>query len=192
MRVMKWLLLLVAMTTVYQAVSIWQYGKKTEPMKTDAAIVLGAAVWGSEPSPVFRERIHHAIYLYETNAVEMIIFTGGKGAEDELAEAEVAKVYATKKGVPTAAIITEKTSRITEENLRYAKAVAAEFNLQTYTIISDPLHMKRTMLLAKQLDMEAYASPTQTTVYRSLKTKVPFLCREVFYYIGTVMTGVFR
>ena len=31
------------------------------PKHADAAVVLGAAAWGDKPSPVFRERINHAI-----------------------------------------------------------------------------------------------------------------------------------
>ncbi len=31
---------------------------------------------------------------------------------------------------------------------------------------------------------KAYSSPTSTTRYISLKTKLPFLAREVFFYIG--------
>lgn len=42
-----------------------QFSSKNQLIKTDAAIVLGAAAWGDEPSPVFRERINHAIWLYE-------------------------------------------------------------------------------------------------------------------------------
>ena len=43
------------------AISIYSYGSNSYNNKADAAIVLGAAVWGEEPSPVFRERINHAI-----------------------------------------------------------------------------------------------------------------------------------
>nr|WP_313889979.1 MULTISPECIES: hypothetical protein [Nostoc] len=40
------------------------------------AIVLGAAVWGEELSPVFKERINHVINLYKYVDVSPIIFTG--------------------------------------------------------------------------------------------------------------------
>ncbi|MGJ5635024.1 YdcF family protein, partial [Nostoc sp. CALU 1950] len=58
------------------ASSIYLYGSSTNNIKADAAIVLGAAVWGEEPSPVFRERINHAINLYKNGSVKTIIFTG--------------------------------------------------------------------------------------------------------------------
>ena len=78
----------------YSAFSIWTFKDKVELVKTDAAIVLGAAAWNDKPSPVFRERINYSIWLYENNYVDKIIFTGGKGKDDKYAESEVARDYA--------------------------------------------------------------------------------------------------
>ena len=44
--------------------------------------------------------------------------------------------------------------------------------------------MKRAMLLAEDAGITAYSSPTPTTRYISMRTKIPFLVRETFYYIG--------
>lgn len=192
---MKRIMLIVSgmllVTIIYCAITILQYGETSEHVKTDAALVLGAAVWASEPSPVFRERIHHAVELYSHNMVEHIIFTGGKG-DGDLAESEVARDYAIKLGVPAEVIFIETSSRITEENIRNAKALAPNIGAETFTLVSDPLHMKRAMLLAEQQGLIAYTSPTETSAYTTLKTKIPFLMREVFYYIGTICTSFFR
>ncbi|MGF6354254.1 vancomycin permeability regulator SanA [Paenibacillus sp. 4624] len=50
---------------------------ESSPRASDAAIVLGAAVQGDIPSPVFRERIEQAIRLYKVGTVRNLIFTGG-------------------------------------------------------------------------------------------------------------------
>ena len=47
------------------AYQIWSFQEVREEATADAAIVLGAAVWGGDPSPVFAERIRHAIELYD-------------------------------------------------------------------------------------------------------------------------------
>ena len=65
-------------------------------------------------------------------------------------------------------------------------------NFGSCIIVSDPLHMKRSMLMAKDLNMKAYSSPTPTTRYKSLKTKIPFLNREVFFYLGYCLARPFR
>lgn len=45
---------------IFTAGHIYIYGNTANKIKADAAIVLGAEVWGTEPSPVFKERINHA------------------------------------------------------------------------------------------------------------------------------------
>lgn len=176
----------------YSALSIWSFGDKVQLVKTDAAVVLGAATWGDEPSPVLRERINHSIWLYENGYVDKIIFTGGKGKGTKLAESEVARDYAIKNNVNSKDILIETKSSITEENLKYANAVGHENNLTTFAIVSDPMHMKRAMLMAKNTGMDAYSSPTQSSVYKSLNTKIPFLLRELFFYIGYILSFPFR
>ena len=176
----------------YSAFSIWTFKDKVELVKTDAAIVLGAAAWNDKPSPVFRERINYSIWLYENNYVDKIIFTGGKGKDDKYAESEVARDYAIKNNVNSEDILIETKSKITEENLKYAYEIAMEENLNTFTIVSDPLHMKRAMLISKTIGMESYASPTQSSVYKTLNSQVPFFLRELFYYIGYIISLPFR
>jgi uncharacterized SAM-binding protein YcdF (DUF218 family) len=176
----------------YSAFSIWSFSDEYQLVKTDAAVVLGAAAWGDEPSPVLRERINHSIWLYENGYVDKIIFTGGKGKGAKLAESEAARDYAIKNNVNPTDILIETKSKITEENLQYAYELALENNFSTFTIVSDPLHMKRAMLMAKNTGMEASSSPTQTSVYQTLNSKIPFFFRELFFYIGYIFSLPFR
>ena len=66
---------------VLTAVSIISFSEKDETRPADAAIVLGASVYDNSPSPVFCERINHAVDLYNDGYVETIIMTGGVGEE---------------------------------------------------------------------------------------------------------------
>lgn len=183
---------LIVLCSIIAAVQIVQYGKLDSKTKCDVAIVLGAATSGEEVSPVYRERINHGIWFYEYGYVDYLILTGGVGKENEKSDALVAKQYAVKNGVPEQAILIEEQSTITEENLEYAKAVMDAHSVNTAIIISDPLHMKRAMLMANDYGITAYPSPTPTTMYRSLKTQIPFLAREVFFYIGYSVVRLFR
>ncbi|MCK0473184.1 YdcF family protein [Halalkalibacter sp. APA_J-10(15)] len=174
------------------AYSIWSYSEVNQLVKADAAIVLGAAAWEDEPSPVLRERINHAIWLYDNEYVDKIIFTGGKGDNSKYAESEVARDYAIEHHIPPGDILIEIESSITEENLRYASEVAFENHLHSFIIVSDPLHMKRAMLMAENTGLEAYSSPTPSSMYQSLNSKIPFWIREVFFYIGYLISWPFR
>ncbi|UGB28758.1 YdcF family protein [Metabacillus sp. B2-18] len=185
-------ILLFFMLITYSTYSIWSFSQKDQLVQSDAAIVLGAAVWGDQPSPVLRERINHSIWLYKNGYVKKVIFTGGKGNEDDYTESEVARDYAMDNGVDEEDILIETKSKITEENLINAFEIATMNNLKTFTIVSDPLHMKRAIMIANDIGMVAYSSPTTTTMYKSFKSKTPFLIREIFFYIGYKCSSPFR
>ena len=174
------------------AVSIVNYGKVDEKAPSDVAIVLGAGTWKGEVSPVYRERLNHGIWLYQNGYVEYLILTGGVGEGNSVSDAAAAKAYALSQGVPEAVILIEEKSTITEENLFYAKALMDELSLRSAIIVSDPLHMKRAMLMASDYGIDARSSPTPTTMYRSLKTQIPFLAREEFFYLGYLVVRIFR
>jgi uncharacterized SAM-binding protein YcdF (DUF218 family) len=176
----------------YIGFSIYFYDGTKDNLHADAAIVLGAAAWGGKPSPVFRERINHAIHLYNNHVIPTIIFTGGKNEGDAHAESYVAKKYAIQKGVMRKDILIETRSQFTEQNIYYASQIAERHKLDTLLIISDPLHMKRAMLMADDDGLIAYPSPTPTTRYKSWQSKMKFLSRETFYYTLYLMFSLFH
>ena len=186
------LILTIALWLIAVGVGIVNYGKTDEKCSCEVAIVLGAATESGEVSPVYRERINHGIWLYQNQYVDHLIFTGGVGEGNTQSDAFAAKEYAVEKGIPAEAIFLEERSTITEENLKYAKEIMEENSWNTALIVSDPLHMKRAMLMAKDFGIESYSSPTPTSMYRSLKTKLPFLVREEFFYIGYWLLRPFR
>ena len=165
-------------------VSIYNYGDKTETVSADVAIVLGAAVYDDQPSPVLCERVNHAVWLYHEGRVDKLIFTGGRSQEDSLSEAAAARQLAIDQQVPPQDIYIEERSRITEENLSGAARLMSEHHLSSAIVVSDPLHMRRAMRIGQDLGLDVHTSPTPTTRYVSWSSKAPFLGREVFFYIG--------
>lgn len=174
------------------AASILSFSEKDETRPADTAIVLGASVYDNSPSPVFRERISHAVDLYNDGYVKTIIMTGGVGEGNIRSEADIAREYAEQQGIPAESIYIEERSRVTDENLGNAKRIMSDHKMDTALIVSDPLHMKRAMLYAHDHEIKAYSSPTRTSLYQSWKTKLPFLAREVFYYTGYRFVRLFR
>jgi uncharacterized SAM-binding protein YcdF (DUF218 family) len=182
-KIFSLLLVILLAYLILTAVSIISYSEKDETRAADAAIVLGASVYDNSPSPVFCERINHAVELYNDGYVKAIIMTGGVGEGNIRSEADIAREYAEQQGVPADAIYKEEESAVTIENIRNAKVLMEQNEMDTALIVSDPLHMKRAMIYAEDIGMEAYSSPTPTSLYRSWKTKLPFLLREEFFYI---------
>jgi len=189
--ILKFLIAPALLLLVLVAVRIYTYGNKTDDVKADAAIVLGAAVWGKEVSPVFRERLNHAIDLYRNGRVRKIVLTGGQGNKDELTEAAEARQFALKNGIPDRDILIEDRSHTTFENLVNAKQVVDANGLQKVLIVSDPMHMKRAMSMASDVGLEAYPSPTKTTRYRGWRSQMVVLVQETYYYLGYLASSVF-
>lgn len=177
--IMLFLFVLYLLTDI---ISICRYSKKDETCRADVAIVLGAATHDGEVSLVYRERLNHAILLYRQEYTDKIIVTGGKAAGSEISDASAARQYVISQGIPEEDIFAEEFSTITQENLENSKEIMDAYGMDTALIVSDPLHMKRAMLLAKDIGIKAYTSPTGTSRYKSLKTKIPFLLREMFFY----------
>lgn len=164
------------------SLDIWTYASRYDGANADVAIVLGAAVWTDRPSPVFEERIKHAIQLYQSGTVKHLVFTGGVGQPGEPAESIIARDYAIARGVPAKDISYETVSRVTWTNLGEAQKILATGTPKRVLIVSDPLHMRRAMLMAHDLRINAYPSPTPTTRYTGLRSRIEFLRRETYYY----------
>lgn len=181
------LLAAVALIVCYIAINVIDicvFSTKDQARTADVAIVLGAAAYDGEISPVYRERMNHAVRLYNEGYVKKLIVTGGVGKGNTVSDAYAAKKYAMSLGIPDEDILTEDSSVITQENLENAKDIMDEEGYTTAIVVSDPLHMRRAMLLAHDAGITAYSSPTPTSKYESLKNKIPFLARETFYFIG--------
>ena len=189
---MKWFALAgVLLVAWLSGVALWIANPPAAStgQKADVAIVLGAAVIGDRPSPVFAARIDHAIDLYRDDKVEGLIFTGGRSPEDELSEAGSARNYAAERGIPASAIRIETVSRTTRQNLAEARRLMREAKAQSAVIVSDPLHVRRASVLASSLGIEHVPGATPYTRYRSLSTRMPFLAREVFFLHYFWLTG---
>jgi len=189
LRVAACLVFAIVLYAALIAVSIWTFADVDETQQADAAIVLGASIWDDEPSPVFAERINHSIWLYENGYIGKIIFTGGIAEGASYSESSVARNFAIERGIPAQSIFIEEHSTITQENFYYAVQIIEESTIESVLIVSDPLHMRRAMLMANDNNLEAYSSPTRTSSYQSLQTQLPFLARETFFYIGYQMFG---
>ena len=189
--VISLILFILSVYIFANAFIIYNYGNTDEKQKCDVAIILGAETNNNGVSPVYRERINHGIWLYENDYVDYIIVTGGKADDMEFSDAYHAKQYILSKGISDDVVYMEEKSAITQENIKYSKEIMKENNWDTSIIVSDPLHMKRSMLIAKDYDINAVSSPTTTSKYQSWKTKIPFLLREEFFYIGYKICKIF-
>ena len=188
----RFLLTLLAGTFLWSALlggRIYAYAQVSDPEPADAAVVLGAAVYREQPSPVFRERINHAVELYRDGQVGYLIFTGGVGTRDSVAESEAARVYAIESGVPAERILIETVSTDTEGNLAETQKIMQAMGFDRVLVVSDPFHMLRAMAIAADLGLNASASPTTTSRYESVRSQGIFLVREIYFYSAYLLSS---
>ena len=181
-------LLLLSFLVVYTGWQIWdidRFGRSDDGTAADCAIVLGAAAYNDEPSPVFKERINHAILLLKEERVKSILLTGGYGGtkerEAKYAESEVARDYCIENGVLLEQIYIEKVSQTTKENISEAKKIMQNADMDSALIVSDPWHLKRACSIADYYEISAKPSATTTSLYTTQKSQLEFVWKEFIY-----------
>ena len=136
--------------------------RNAAPRRADVAIVLGAAIWGEQPSPGLRERLDMAVWLFEQGYTPYLIVTGGVGKGQSVSEAVVMKRYLVERGVPAEKVLTEDRSTTTYENLRNSIPLLKRHRFATACIVSHGYHLARALNIAAMLQIHAFpvAAPT--------------------------------
>jgi uncharacterized SAM-binding protein YcdF (DUF218 family) len=149
-----------AVTTALVTASM---GRDERP-RAHAIVVLGAAQYNGQPSPVYQARLDHALELYRAGVAPLLIFTGGRGVEGErFSEGGVGRRWAIAKGVPPNRILVEESSRNTFQNLRGVKRLLQPRGQDTIVLVSDPYHMFRAVEQARDVGLAAHPSPTRSS-----------------------------
>lgn len=133
-----------------------------EPLQpADAGIVLGASMWGDEPSPGLRERLDQALAVYNEGGFERFIVTGGLDKPDyRFTEAEGMRNYLAEKGVPQDRIFLENKATSTYENLLFSQTIMKENGWKTAVIVTHHYHGRRSLEIARELE---YRNPQLST-----------------------------
>jgi uncharacterized SAM-binding protein YcdF (DUF218 family) len=149
-----------------------------------AALVLGAAQWNGDPSPVLRARLDHALDLYRRGQVRQIILTGGVGSGDTTSEAAAGKQYLIDRGMTADALLLEEQGTTTWESLRNAVPLAHTNRIGAVLLVSDPFHMLRSIKMARDLGLIAYGSPTPSSpIAAGSAEETRYILREAWAYM---------
>ncbi|WP_371381576.1 YdcF family protein [Sporomusa aerivorans] len=155
----RFLLMVVVITVVAVEIPIIAVGHLTKPVPGDAIIVLGAKLIGDEPSTMLRLRLDEAIHLYSQGYAPAIIVSGAQGQDESISEAAAMRHYLIKKGIPDNSIYIEDKSYNTYQNLLNSKNIMREHGFRQAIIVSNASHIRRSLVLAQQLGIEASGSP---------------------------------
>ena len=126
--------------------------KAKELEKVDCVLVLGAGIWGENPSPMLEDRLLQGIELYKKGVTNKIIMSGDHG-RDNYDEVNVMKRFAIEKGVKSEDIFMDHAGFSTYDSMYRAKDV---FEAKKIIIVTQKYHIYRAIYVAEQLGMEAY------------------------------------
>ena len=165
--------LLCIISLVYGCINVaqvWWVGKSDQARAVDAIVVLGVAQYDGRPSPQLQARLDHALALWQEGLSPLVITTGGNQPGDRFTEAETSANYLIKgsliSAVPAESIVQENTGSSTRESLIEVSRIMQARGLHSVLIVTDPYHSLRSRLIAQDLELVAYVSPTRTSPLR--------------------------
>ena len=151
--------------------------------RVDAILVLGAAQYNGDPSPVFEGRLEHAQLLYEEGKADTVLVLGGGAPGDRTTEAEAGRDWLVSQGVPSDAVVASPVGSTTLESLEAAAAWMDDRGMDSAFLVSDPWHNLRVKRMASDLGLEAYASATWQSAARTEGTRFGGYLRETLAYV---------
>ena len=184
----------MAIVLVFAAtgVAVWRAAHTDDASlvdRVDVILVLGAAQYNGDPSPVFEGRLRHAKLLYDEGRADTILVLGGGAPGDSSTEAEAGRDWLVSDGVPSASVVASPVGTTTLESLRAAATWMGDRELDSAFLVSDPWHNLRMKRMASDLGIEAYASATWQSAARTEGTRFGGYVRETLAYLYYRFSG---
>jgi uncharacterized SAM-binding protein YcdF (DUF218 family) len=164
-RVVLGVLALVVLGAAYYAVNLWlvhRTGNSDQARPVDALVVMGAAQYDGTPSPQLAARLDHVVELWNQGLAPRIITTGSNRPGDRFTEAQASANYLIDRGVP-ADVIDQVGGATSYDEVRQARDLVWAGGGQSVLLVSDPFHSLRIRLVAQELGLTSYVSPTRTS-----------------------------
>lgn len=116
------------------------------------ALVLGAGVWGDQPSRLLARRLDVAIDLYRAGKVKVLLVSGDNSRE-EYNEPDVMRRYLVEHGVPETQVVADYAGFSTWDSCVRAKKV---FGVDRLIVVSQEFHVRRALVLCEAAGLDAY------------------------------------
>ena len=176
LRVVKYLLLGVAVYLAVTAFQVWKTGQRYEPRAAGAIVVMGAAQYNGVPSPDLRARLEQASLLWHEHYSSSIMVTGSKEPGDTFTEAEASARYLESVGIPASDIM-QAGGRNSWDNLAGAAPTLIARGDTTVLVVTDKFHIARSLAIASSVGLTPYATPTRYSPITGLAA-VPYYAKE--------------
>ena len=147
-------------------VQVWSVGRSSSARQVDAIVVMGVAQYDGRPSPQLQARLDHVLTLWNMGVAKLVVTTGGNQPGDRFTEARASADYLIASGIPESAISMEDIGATTLQSLQGVAEIMKSRGLASVEIVTDPYHALRSRLIAQDLGLSAYVSPTENSAVR--------------------------
>lgn len=151
---------------------------REKPQPSDVIIVLGAHLWGDQPSPLLQYRLDQALCLYQQRYAKYIIVSGAQGDDEMMTEAKAMAAYLIRHHIPQDNIYLEERAYSTYENLKYSKEIMERKGFHSAIVVTNTFHLYRALQMGTHLQMNVSGSPAKTHPF--LTSKLKYYVREFF------------
>ncbi|MBA3469412.1 MAG: YdcF family protein [Herpetosiphonaceae bacterium] len=180
-------LLLTGVTLLVLGYLINKQATRPELRSVDALLVMGAAQWDGNPSPVLQARLDEAVRLYRLGYARRIIVSGGTYPGDTRSEASVSYEYLVQQNIDPLVIVAVAEGNDTYSTLVAVRSAAQPLGVQTYLIVTDPPHLLRALKMAHDLGLASYAAPVRANRPIGRVAELKTLWREAWGYLGYIL-----
>lgn len=162
------------------------FGRTDYRRPADVAIVLGARVYSDgTPSQALRDRLATACELYRAGVVHTLVMSGGPG-DGAIHETEAMRSYATRHGVPAAAIRLDPGGVNTHASVDGTCTLLRDTRGVRVLVVSHGYHLPRVAMAYERSGLRVRCVPARES---RVLVKMPwFLAREVaawwLYYLA--------
>ncbi|MEV8098389.1 ElyC/SanA/YdcF family protein [Kitasatospora sp. NPDC085879] len=176
----RWFQAAVVVSTLALAPSAWLWTGEDGRVRAVAdapaapvAVVFGAGLFGSEPSPYLAHRLDAALNLYQQHKVQAILVTGDNSTTD-YDETDAMRRYLTDRGVPDIRVVGDYAGFDTWDSCVRARRI---FGVDHALLVSQGFHVRRALALCEAAGIDAYAvavdEPHDTTWYYGGLREIP-------------------
>lgn len=156
-----------------------------EMKDVDCIIVLGCQVRSDKsPSDMLKDRLDHALVLYEGKASEKLLMSGDHGRV-EYDEVNAMKQYAVDRNVSSEDVFMDHAGFSTYETVYRAKEI---FGCESVIIVTQEYHLYRALYIAERLGLEAYGVAADGYDYpgQTLREMREILARNKDFLTGII------
>jgi vancomycin permeability regulator SanA len=188
-RVIATVLLVIIVLPLYVGGRVWYTANHTDPVKSDAIVVLGAAQFDGVPSPVLEARLLEAKRIFEKKLAPRILTVGSRAPGDRTTEAASGFSWLVDKGIAKKYVDSIPYGRDTFDSTKSYVNVMKKLNLKTAIIVTDQYHCLRALTMASDLGISATCAPTRTGPASTSNSSFRYLVRETGAYLAYVTLG---